>query len=242
MDKSKIETNDVRWKDFYKVAGMAALLIVLAGLVDIVTSILGGDTRETSSVSVLEWFTLFQINPFYALSNLGLINIITLTLGVPLYLALYNIHRRDNPAFATLASAFFFMGTAVYISTNTVFSMLALSNRYVAATGFEKILLEAAGRAVLAQGADLTPGTFMGFLFTQTAGLIITIVMLQTGVFSKWTARIGFVGFMFTSIFFILAAFVPTNYGEALIFAMLGGLLLLAYHIMLARRFFQFTK
>lgn len=242
MDKSEIKLNDGGWENFYKVAGAAALLIVLTGLVDTITSMLGGEARETSSVSVLEWFTLFQTNRFYALSNLGLINIITLTLGIPLYLALYNVHRRDNPAFATLASALFFIGTAVYISTNTIFSMLALSNQYAAAAASQKILFEAAGRAVLAQGADLTPGTFMGLLFTQTADMIMTIVMLRAGVFTKWTARIGLVGFLITSIFFVFAAFVPSSYGAALIFAMLGGLLLLGYHLMLAVRFFQLAQ
>jgi hypothetical protein len=242
MDKSEIKLNDAYWKDFYKVAGTAAVLIVLAGLVDTITSMLGGEARETSSVSVLEWFTLFQSNPFYALSNLGLINIITLTLGIPLYLALYNIHRRDNPGFAMLAAALFFIGTAVYTSTNTVFSMFALSDQYEAAAVSQKALLEAAGRAVLAQGADLTPGTFMGFFFTQTAGMIMTSVMLRARVFSNWTARVGLVGFVLTSIFFLLAAFMPASYGAALIFAMLGGLLLLGYHLMLARRFFQLAQ
>jgi hypothetical protein len=239
MDKLNTETNDVRWKDFYKVAGVIALLIVLVGLVDTITSVLGGEAIENSTVSVVEWFTLFQTNRFSALSNLGLINIITLTLGIPLYLALYNAHRRDNPAFAVLASVFFFIGTAVYISSNTVFSMLALSNQYAAATDAQKFLLEAAGRAVLAQGADLTPGTFMGFFFTQTAGSIMAIVMLRGGVFSKWTAWVGLAGFVFTSIFFIIAAFVPANFDVAMMFAMLGGPLLMVYHIMLASRFFQ---
>jgi hypothetical protein len=120
--------------------------------------------------------------------------------------------------------------------------MLALSNQYAAATNAQKLLLEASGRAALAQGADLTPGTFMGFFFTQSAGIIMAIVMLQSGVFSKWNAWIGLAGFGFTSIFFIIAAFVPSRYDLGMIFAMFGGLLLLAYHIMLARRFFQLAR
>ena len=239
MDTPNIGTNDVRWKDFYKFAGAMALLILIAGLVDTITSMWGGEARDNATVSVIEWFTMFQSQRFSAFSNLGLINIITLTLGTPLYLALYNAHRRHHPAFSALAAILFFLGTAVYVSSNTVFSMLALSNQYAAATDTQKLLLEAAGRAALAQGADLTPGTFMGFFFTQSAGIIMAIVMLQSGVFSKWTAWTGLAGFGFTSIFFIIAAFVPSRYDLAMIFAMFGGLSLLAYHIMLARRFFQ---
>ncbi len=79
----------------------------------------------------------------------------------------------------------------------------------------------------------------VGFFFTQTAGTLITSVMLRGGVFSKWTALTGLAGFSLTSIFFVLAAFVPENYDTAMVFAMSGGLMLLAYHIMLSRKFFQ---
>ena len=241
MEQSKIETN-TQWKAFYRTAGIMALLIVLVGLVDTITSMMGGEARDNSTVSIVEWFTLFQTNRFYAFSNLGVINIITLSLGIPIYLALYNAHRRDQPAFAALASILFFIGTAVYISSNTVFSMFALSKQYAVATDAQRPLLEAAGRALLAQGADLTPGTFMGFCFTQTAGILITSVMLRGRVFGKWTALIGLVGFSLTSVFFVLAAFVPENYDTAMVFAMPGGLILMVYQIMLARRFFQLGR
>jgi hypothetical protein len=95
---------------------------------------------------------------------------------------------------------------------------------------------------LLAQGADLTPGTFMGFFFTQSAGLLITSVMLGGRVFGKWVAMAGLAGYALTSIFFILAAFASEYYDTAMIFAMTGGLLLLAYQIMLGRRFFQLAR
>jgi hypothetical protein len=125
---------------------------------------------------------------------------------------------------------------------NTVFSMWALSNQYAAATDAQKILVEAAGRAALAQGADLTPGTFMGFFFTQTAGVVMAIVMLRGGVFSNLTAWMGLLGFGSMSVFFFLAAFVPTLYAVALILAMFGGPLLMVYHILIARRLFQLAQ
>ena len=241
MEQSNVETN-AQWKTFYKTAASMALLIGLAGLVDTITSMLGGEARENSAISVVEWFTLFQNNRFYAFSYLGMINIITLSLGIPIYLALYHAHRRVQPAFAALAATLFCMGVAIYISSNTVFSLFALSKQYAAAAEAQKPILEAAGRALLAQGADLTPGTFMGFFFTQTAGLLITSVMLRGRVFSKWVAWVGLAGFVLTSIFFVLSAFVPERFDTAMGFAMPGGLLLLAYQIMLARRFFQLAR
>lgn len=231
--------SDGRWKDFYKLAGTAALLIVLMGLIDTVLSMLGGEARENSAIPVTEWFALFQSHPITALSNLGLINIITQTLGIPVYLALFNAHRRGNIGFAALSAILFCMGTAIYISSNTVFSMLALSSQYASATEAQKVLLEAAGRAALAQGADLTPGTFMGFLFTQAAGVIMALVILRGGIFGKWTGWVGLLGFSCMLLFFSLTAFAPALFASAMMIAMPGGLLLMAYQLLVARKLFQ---
>jgi len=238
MEQSHTATNNP-WKTLYKTAAILALLIVLVGLVDMISSMLGGEARENSAVSVLEWFTLFQTSRFHAFSYLGIINIITLSLSIPIYFALFAAHRQAQPAFAALGAILFFIGAAVYISSNTVFSMFALSRQYAITAEAQRPLLEAAGRALLARGADLTPGTFMGFFFTQIAGLLITCVMLRSGAFGKWAAWLGLAGYGFTSVFFVLAAFAPASYDLALALAAPGGLLLLTYHILLARRFFQ---
>jgi len=241
MELTKIQTN-AQWKVFYKTAAIMALLIVIAGLVDTITSILGGEAQENSAIGIIEWFLRFQNNLFYAFSNLGVINFITLSLGIPIYLALYQAQQQEQPAFAGLAAILFFTGSAVYFASNTVFSLFALSNQYALAVEVQKPVLEAAGRALLAQGADLTPGTFMGLILTQTAGLLITSVMLRGHVFGKWTGGIGLVGYSLTTVFFILAAFAPEHYDTAMVFAMPGGLILLSYQIMLAYKFFQLAK
>lgn len=242
MDKTNNEAGDVRWKTFYKFAAVAALLIVLVGLTDTVTSMLGGETRVNSAVSVTEWFALFQSNRLGALGNLGLFNILTLSLGIPLYIALCNLHWKNHPSFATLSVVLFAMGTAIYISSNTVFSMLAISDQYALADEAQKSLLEAAGRALLARGADLTPGTFMGFLFTQSAALMMAFVLLRGGIFSKVTAWLGIAGFGLMLVFFTIAAFVPSQFTTAMMISAPGGLLLIAYHILLARRLFQLGR
>jgi len=236
METSNLKTN-TQWKTLYRTAAIMALLIVVAGLTDTITSMLGGEARENTAISVVEWFSLFQSTPFYAFSYLGVINITTLTLSIPIYLALCHAHWRTQPAFAALAAVFFFLGVAIYISSNTVFSMFALSRQYAAAAEAQKPALEAIGRALLAQGADLTPGTFMGFFFTQVAGLLITGVMLQGRVFSKWLGWLGLAGYLLTFIFFVLAAFVPGSFDLAIGLAMPGALLLIAYQILLARGF-----
>lgn len=233
------------WKTLYRVAGVMAILIILAGLTDAITS-MGMEARDNSTISIIEWFTLFQTDRFAAFSRLGVINITTLSLCIPIYLAFTQAFARTDlqhrPARAMLASILFFIGTAVYLSSNTVFSLFALSQQYATAAETQKPLLEAAGRAVLTQGADLTSGTFVGLFLTQIAGLLITSGMLRGTVFGKWTGWLGLVGFGLMSVFFILTAFVPDQYNTAMLIAALGAFLMIAYQIMLARRFFQLGR
>jgi hypothetical protein len=241
MKRSSIEI-DSRWRSFYKFAALAGLLIVVVGLVDTVISMLGGEAHANNTVSVVDWFALFQTSRLAALGNLGLFNILTLSLGIPLYLALFNLHKQTHPSFGALAVFLFVMGTGIYISSNTVFSLLALSDQYAMASEVQKPLLEAAGRALLAKGADLTPGTFMGFFFTQIAAMMMAFVLLGGGIFSKVNAWLGIIGFGFMVVFLVIAAFVPAQFTKAIMISAPGGLLLIAYQILLARRLFQLAR
>lgn len=228
-------------KMLYRVAATMAILIVLVGLVDAISS-RGIEARDNSTVNIIEWFSLFQTHRFVAFSSLGLINIITLSLGIPIYLAFNQAHRREHPALTAFASILFFTGAVVYFSSNTVFSLFALSQQYAISPETQKPLLEAAGRALLAQGADLASGTFIGLILAQIAGILITIGMLRGSVFGRWTGRIGLVGFSLMVVFFTLTAFVPEHYDTAMLVAMPAGLVLIVYQIMLARRFYQLGK
>jgi len=240
MDQTMI-VSEPRSKALYKAAGTMALLIVLVGLFDALTS-MGIEARDNRTVNITEWFTLFQTDRFTAFSRLGVINIITLSLGIPIYLAFNQAYRRDHQTLTMLTSILFFIGTTVYLSSNTVFALFAVSQQYTTASAMQKPLLEAAGRALLAQGADLTPGTFLGLFSTQLAGILITSLMLRGKMFSKWTGRAGLAGFSLMTIFFILTAFVPDHYNTSMAIAMPGGLILIVYQIMLARRFFQLGR
>lgn len=228
-------------KGLYRLAAVMALLIVVAGLTDAITS-MGVEAQDNRSVAVAEWFALFQTDGFAAFSRLGVINMITITLSVPIYLAFNQAFRQQRRALVAFVSLLFFLGAAAYLSSNTVFPLYALSRQYAVASAAQKPVLEAAGYALLAQGADLTPGTLIGLLFIQIAGMLMTGAMLRGAIFGKWAGRVGMAGYSLMIVFFILAAFVPEVYDAALLISAPGGLLLMVYQIMLARRFFQLAK
>jgi hypothetical protein len=225
------ESADPRWKHVYMLGGVAALITVLVALLDIVLSLLPG------RLSATDWFARFQESRFLALRDLGLWNIVNTTLAVPVYLALYGAHRRASQAFAALAAILSFIGAAVYTANNKALPMLALSDRYAAAsTDGERARLAATGQAMLAQGEDFPPGSFMGFFLTEVAGIVMGITTLRSRVFGRSTAWAGIAGSSLLLAFTVCATFVPAAYRRVMVLAMGGGILSMAWNILTARR------
>ena len=235
-----VETVDSDWKGVYVIGGTAALLVALAALIDIASAVLPGG--YTASETVIDWFTLFQDNWLNGLRDLGLLDIVVTTLNVPLFFALFGAHRRINGAYAALAAVLSFVGTAIFVSSNVAFPMLSLSSEYATATTeAQKALLVSAGEALVALGEHSSPGTFMGYLFTNGAAITMGMVMLRSGVFSKLTAWASILGFSCLLIFNTFAAFVPA-FEAAMIFAAIGGLLFMIAYLLIARRLFQLGR
>jgi hypothetical protein len=238
---TETETADSMWKSLYKVGGAATLTVVLVALLEVIITFLpGGGRTEPGGVTVIDWFTLFQNNWFLGLRNLGLLNIIMTTLGVPVFFVLFGAHRRVNITYAALAMVISFIGVTVFLATNRAFPMLDISSQYAAATSdAQRAVLAAAGQAMLSVGQSHTPGTFLGFFLSEVAGIIMSIVMLRGKVFSKLTAYLGISGFGLLLIFEISSSFVPALFDVAMLFVMSGGLLNLVWYILIARRLFQ---
>ena len=227
------------WAGIYKLGGVAALGAVLTGILEIgITFLPGGNAPHET---VLDWFILFQDNPFMGLRNMGLLNIILNTLAILTYLALYAAHRKNSErSFATLATIISFLGIGIFFATNRAFPMLALSNQYAAATSdAQRAMLEAAGQSMLSVGASHTPGTFLGFFFLEAAGVLISIVMLRGGIFSKINAYAGIFGFSIMMVFEYFSSFVTGLSDMVMLLAMFGGILSMVWYILLARKLFQ---
>jgi hypothetical protein len=238
------ETAESDWKSLYRVAGFAALLAVLVALTDIVLTFLPAGAEQPGTMTAVDWFELFHSNWFFGLRNLGLFpNILTLVLLIPVFLALYAAHRHVAPASAMLCVILSFIGTSIYLSNNAAFPMLTLSSKYSAATSdAERILLAAAGEAILAHGEDFTPGVFTGFLFGEAAIIAISVVMLRYGVFTRTTAYAGILGGLFLTVFTVWATFVPVLFEVSMLLAMIGGLSSIAWDILTARTLFQLSN
>ena len=247
MEKPSSESEDLTWKGLYKVGGSAALIIAamyLLAMVIYIPANLAGPPPST----VLEWFTLFQNDRLTALFFLGFADIIIMICSGPMFLALYAVLRRTNRTWMVIATSFAIVGMAVYLATNTVFSMLSLSDQFAAATTeSQRSLLLAAGQAMLAT-VEGTGGRYLGLPLVWVSSLIVSVVMLQSKVFSKATAYVGIVGFALLAASIPFATYTTTGESTAAVSAIIfvtyfgGGLLSLAWYILVAVRLLRLGR
>lgn len=227
--------------NLYHLGAIAALLVVLTALAEILITFLPGG--YTTAETVTEWFALLHNNPFLGLRNLGLLNIIMTALGLPMVFALFWAHRKGQQTISTLALILSLLGVAIFYATNRAFPMLDLSAQYAAASSAaEKAMFEAAGLAMLAVGQSHTPGTFLAFFFSEVAGILMAVVMMRGKVFSRAAALAGLIGYSFLLVYEIFASFVPSSHSAILIVALVGGLANIAWYVLVAVRFFRLGK
>lgn len=228
-------------RNLYRTSGVAALITVLVMVLEMVITLLPGGSRGgVEAMTVTDWFDLFQESSFMGLRNLGLMNMLAIFFAIPMYVALYTIHRRGYGAVAALAAILYFVGVAIYLANNTAFSMLSLSQSYAAAaTEAQRAMILAAGKALLARGESHTAGTFLGFLFLDGAGIAISIVMLRARIFGPVAALAGILGYLFLLLFDIFSSFVPTLFESAMLFALIGGPVSLLWDVLIAVKFLK---
>ena len=240
-----VETNhnESQWKSIYVLGGVAAILSLIAVVFDMVVGSSTGGNLSALPQTAVGRFIQFQENPWLGLYNLDLLNTVNQLITIPVYFALYAAHRKTSQPYALLALVLFLTGTAIFVTTNTALPMFELSGKYAAATSeSQRVLLAAAGEAMLARGAHGSLGVFIGFTLPGVAGLIMSLAMLSGKVFSKTNSYLGIFGNALITIYVVLVTFAPAIKDMATAFAMPGGLMLLAWMIMLTLRLFKLGR
>ncbi len=233
---------DTHWITILRLGGIAALLAVLFGVLEMAITFLPGG--YTSQETVVEWFSLFQANWFMGLRTLGLMNILVNSMAILTFFAFYAAHRRSAyKPYALLAMLIAYLGLGVFYATNRAFVMLDLSNQYaLASTDAQRAALEAAGLSILSVGQSHSAGTFLGFFLMEVAGLTISLVMLRSGIFSKTAAVSGLLGFGLLLVFEVISSFFIGLNTITVLLAGLGGILSVIWYFLIARTFFQLAR
>jgi hypothetical protein len=224
-------TIDTRWKDLYKMAGIAAIVsevVILLGIVSYFIWPYAPGVKSTESI-----FLLLKSNPFGGLVSLDLFLFAGNLFSVLLYLALYVSLEQVNKPYALAALAVGLIAVILLIPSRPLVEMLTLSGQYASATSAAaKAQYLATGDALLAVFNGT--GWFMSNLLGGISLLVSSILMLRGGIYSKATAIVGIITNAMVSVFFIPVL------GTFLLFLSLPGYMI--WYFLLAKRFFQLGK
>ena len=247
---TQAETLDSDWTSLYRVGGVAALMagIIFRRNLGVEISLFSPQKQPDT---IIDWFALLQNNRILGLAYLNIFDLVNYTLVGLMFIALYAVLKRANKSIMAIATALSFLGIAVYFASNTALSMLSLSDQYAAATtDAQKTLLLAAGQALLAinrfsnPGAHPGAGGYMSLLLIAAAGMITSIAMLRSAVFSRATAYVGTLASALDLAYCIAFACVPAAGSGllAVLFIPAAGLLLMIWHILIGLRLYQLGR
>jgi hypothetical protein len=233
------ETPEAGWEGLYRAGGVAALV---AGI--IFRRNLGAEialfSAQKQPEAVNDWYRLLQENRLLGLAYLNIFDLVNYALVGVMYLALYAALRRAHKSQMAIATTAALVGIAVYFASNTALSMLTLSEQYAAATGeAQRSTLVAAGQALLAlnrfssPGAQPGAGGYLSLLLIAAAGMMTSLVMLRSDVFSRVSALVGVLASGLDLAYCTAYAYAPAADSErlAVIFIPAAGLFWMVWHV-----------
>jgi hypothetical protein len=241
---------DSTWKPLYQIGGIAALLAVFVFRRNLGAELMGlGElgllaVPETMPSGAAEWFTLLQRNTLVGLTLLNVFDLVEYALVGLMFLAVCAALRQANRSTMLIATVCGLVGIAVYFASNQAFAMLALSERYAAATtDAQRAMLLAAGESLLAinNPGALHQGTgiYACLFLVSLAGLMISTVMLQSTVFSKTTAVTGILANGVILTYFPVLAFAPAMLVLPFV---ISAPFRVIWYFLVARKLFQLRK
>jgi hypothetical protein len=227
LENQSLEKTDHAWKGLLLIGGVAALVAAIVcrrwlGSEYMLLANMGlfrlGLNAHPSDVS--DWFALLHTNKLVGFTLLNGFDLANYALVGLIFLGLYAAHRRYDRANMTLVLVLAFLGIALYFASNHALLLLALSDQYAsAATTAQKSAILATGQVLLALNnhAVFGSGVFWGFILVTLAGLIMSVVMLRSGLFGKWASAIGILantlglGYFFTLAISPPLTFIPLS-------------------------------
>jgi len=179
--------------DILRLGSISAIIIVLIFLTELIIVVIFGLPPVFGSAE--NWLIALQQNRTLGILQTLSLDLIAVGFHVPLYVALFFFLRDQKRGYGVLvlSAILSFIGIAIYFSSNPTLSMLYLSDQYsVATTELQKTQILNTAQAMIALWNGTGPIAATNLF--GLAGALISIVMLQTGKFSKSVAFLGIIG------------------------------------------------
>jgi hypothetical protein len=244
MNSATSKKNNTDWKTLYRIGAYAALIAVIFFRRYLSAELMAFngfgifDIPKTAPVTATGWFNLFQKSKFVGLALLDIFDLVNYALVGLIFLALYAALRKSNEIVMGLATLSSIVGITVYFASNQALSFLHLSEQYSAATyEAQRSLYLAAGEALLANTHGT--GMYISLFLVLLAGLIVSIVMLRSGVFNKATAVTGMLANIFGLAYFVVLIFAPAI---SWLPPTLSAPFRLIWYILISLRLFKLSK
>jgi hypothetical protein len=227
MEATNVQVAAAAWKPLYKAGAAAALMMNGIILVQLIVFMIAPPPLEGGA---LDWFLHFNENRFVGLIDFELLMIVYTIISIPIVFSLYHALRHIDPALSALYVALSLIGIVCFIAARPAFEMLSLSQQYAsAATEAQRSSLLAAGEATLA--AFHGTAFHVSYVLGSLAGLIISLVMLRSNLFSRATAYVRI-----ASSVFDFGLYLPAI---GVFISIFSVLFLFVWNILIARRLFQ---
>jgi hypothetical protein len=185
VNKIPLETYEDRWRNLHRIAGITAFAIAI---------LLLGECYVYSVIpnpsTTIGYMDLFLKNPLFGLLHFDLLGMISYLLFIPFTLSLFMLLKGKNEYVTLIATVLFFIGIAVFFSTNTNFSMLSLSKQYsLAKSDTERLIILTSFQTMVTL---FKVQAFMtSYIIVSIAWVMFGCVMLKSILFNKFTSCMG---------------------------------------------------
>ena len=231
-----MNAND-NWKSLYKASGWVAWILLAYSLVTMVILFILGTPPTTAT----ETFKMLTENKFVGLLRLDLLTVLVyMPLFYLLFLGLYAALKKTHSVSAAIVMLFGCAGVTLFLATPSIFSWLALSDKFAATSSeAQKTLILAAGESLLVSDMWHGTGAVIGSILIQFATTLVSVAMLSSSAFGKSTAYVGVATHGLDLARLLLGFFIPSiSFGLMAI----AGTLYLVWFPLLARDFFRLGR
>ena len=236
MNSSTDELVAPEWKWMCRLGGGAALTLLVYSVVTLFVLVFLGTPPSTAQ----ECFDLLQKSPFTALLRLDLLTIVALPIYYFLYAGMFSALQKSIRPLTVLTTVLALVGVTLILATPSILTLVHLSHQYAAATtDARRTLLLAAGEAAIAADTWHGTGAMIGGALLQLAGVLISVGMVRTRVFSRLTGYTGLVTHGLDLAHILIGLFLPA---AGVVLMAIAGPLYLVWFPLVGRRLWRLGR